>query len=369
MAPSATATRNRTWSILTVVLLLSPGLASALFAMRDAAAPALTLSQDRPALVFETYMIPAGREPLGDDPIISQDFDFLNKGTESVRITDLSASCGCLSPQISSREIAPGDYGRITLPIRTANEPPGLKTHLVTVKYEDPKPREVTLTFNVNLPEKQIIIQPRVLMVMGKITGEHPYIVTISDHRPGRIQTPMKITGVQGSSSLFTAESAGQSTSDGAHRFALSVKFNEPIPAGQHKGVILVSTDDRLFPTLQIPVVVGDKKRPVDEPVSARPDAATVVINSAEPGKSLGTTVSFDIPSKWTFSHFEAFPSALSVRLLTNEPITAETARITAELAVSALPAQGVERGVLTLHATDGSDSEMVTVPVSLNWK
>ena len=362
-------TGSRRWTALTVVVLLSPCLASAVFAMRDAAAPALKLSEGRPALVFGAYMIPASREPMRDEPIISQDFDFLNKGKETVRITDLVPDCACLSPTISSREILPGDFGRITLPIRTTNEPAGLNEYLLTVKYEDPKPRQVTLTLKVNLPEKQLVIQPRVLMVMGKVTGEHPYIVTISDYRPDSITTPMKITGVASSSSLFTAETAGHSTADGVTTSAVSVTFNEPIPAGQHKGVILVSTDDRLFPTLQIPVIVGDQKRPADEPVSISPDAARVVIDTTEPEKSLGTNVSFDIPTKWTVSHFDAFPPALAARVLTTEPVTAETVRVTVELTVSALPARGVERGVLTLHATDGSDPEMVTVPVSLTWK
>ena len=366
--PAAETTSCR-WSILTVILLLSPCFASAVFAMRDSAARALKLSEDRPALVFGAYMIPADREPIRDEPIVSRDFDFLNKGRETVRITDLAPDCACLSPTISSREIPPGDFGRITLPIRTANEPAGLNEYLLTVKYEDPKPRQVTLTLKMNLPEKQLVIQPRVLMVMGKVTGEHPYLVTISDYRPGSIRTPMKITGVATSSSLFTAETAGSSTSDGVSHSAVSVTFNEPIPAGQHKGVILVSTDDPLFPTLQIPVVVGDQKRPADEPVSISPDAARVVIDTAEPEKSLGTTVSFDIPAKWTVTHFDAFPPALAARVLTTKPVTAETVRVTVELAVSALPARGVERGVLTLHATDGSDPEMVAVPVSLTWK
>ncbi len=382
-ATPAAETASWAWSVLSLVLLLSPCLASAVFAMRDQAAPALRVSDVRPALVFGSYMIPAGPEPVGDDPVIVQDFEFMNKGRKSVRITELVPSCGCLSPHISLTEIPsdenvrvtlpvelpPGKHGRVVLPIRTANQDPGIREYIVNVKYEDPKPRQVTLTFKVNLPEKKIVIQPKVLMLMGKVTGEHPYIVTISDHRRNLTASPMKITGVTGSSSLFTAESAGHTVAEGVSTSAVSVTFNEPIPAGQHKGVILVSTDDRLFPILQIPVVVGDPKRPIDESVSVSPAAATVVINSADPEKSLGTTVSFEIPANWIVTHFDAFPAELIAKALSTEPITPQRVRVTAELTVSALPAQGVDRGVLTLHATDGNDPEMVTVPVSFSGK
>lgn len=352
-----------------LVLLACPCLVSAVFTMRDSSAPAVKAEQDRPALVFNTYMLHEGMDPVEPQPLLTPYFSFHNKGKEPVTITELTPSCGCLSAEISAKEIPPGGEGQIKLPIRTRNEAAGFHEYMLTVKYTDPRPREVALTYKVVLPEKQILIEPRVLMVMGRISGSDRNTITISDHRTSRLSSPMKILNVVSSSSLFTAQAAGHSTNDGVNRDAIEVTYADSIPNGQHRGIITVSTDDETYPTLQIPVILGDRKRPVDEPASVSPDSGRVIVDSASPGKSDGTTFRFSVPARWKVTHVETFPPQLIGRIEKTEAIAPDKSQVTVQLSLTELPARGVEQANLTLHAKDGDEAEMVTVPIVLIWR
>lgn len=366
---SGGAPQSRNKALALFAMLLTPCLASAVFATRDAKAPPLTVIDGRPSLVFSSYMIDEGPVPVRSQPLLTPFFFFTNNGKETVRITELKANCGCLAPVAAPMEIPPGGDGRLTLPIRTGNQPAGPREYMVTVHYEDSRPREVSLTYKVILPEKQIEIEPRVLMVMGRISSIDRDIITISDHRPERLTSPLKITSVLSSSTIFSAQLTGHSTVDGVSRDAIEVTYSESIPMGQHKGVITVTTEDEAYPVLQIPVILGDRKRPADEQVSFRPDAGRIIVDSANPEKSQGGVVTFDIPSKWKVSHLDAFPSQLAVKVIATSQDSPDRTRVTVGLSMSELPFRGIEHGSLILHATDGDEAEMVTAPVTLSWK
>lgn len=72
---------------------------------------------------------------------------------------------------------------------------------------------------------------------------------------------------------------------------------------GQHRGLVTITTGDEGYPVIQVPVILGDRRRPEDEAVSLSPDAGRVIVQSSDAAKSVGTSVTFTIPSKWKFSH------------------------------------------------------------------
>ncbi len=352
-----------------IVMILAPCLVSAAFAMRDSAAPALTLEQNRPALVFETYMLHEGPDPIAPQPLLTPWFDFRNNGAETVTIKELSPSCGCLSPEITAKEIPPGGTGRLTLPIKTRNEAAGLREYMVTVKYEDPTPREVALTYKVVLPEKQLEIEPRVLMMMGRISSADHSIISIADYRPERLQSPMKIQKIVSSSSLFSARVIGNTSNDGVSRTAIEVTFTDDIPGGQHRGIVTATTDDETYPVIQIPVILGDRKRAEDDPVTVNPTSGRVLVATSNPSKSTGTTIAFTVPSRWKVTHVETFPTQLTGKIEKSSEFTADQTLVEVSLSLTELPEAGIEQANLTLHATDGDQPEMVTVPITLIWR
>jgi len=327
------------------------------------------VTTSRPALVFSEYLVDYGPEPIAQRPTLTPEFYFRNNASENVQITGMQPSCGCLAPAISETEIPPGKIGKLTLPIRLSNEPSGFREYTVTVSYSDPKPRDVTLTVKAVLPEKSLIVEPRVLMVMGAARGEQQHIVTVSDYRVESADKPMRVTGVTGSSSIFTPELAGQFKSEGANRIAIGVKFRNNAPQGRHRGMINIATDDTMFPIIQVPVMVGDIKRDPSDFVRVSPEVGRVVLNTSTPAESVGMAIAFDIPSRWKVTHCDTFPAEV-VATYESQPGTVpdhQTVRV--QLSISELPQRVIEQAVLTLNATDGDAPEMVTVPINLIWK
>lgn len=352
-----------------VILAVVPCLTAMVFGSKGSNAPPCNVTSHRPALVFSEYLIDYGPMPIAQQPTLTPEFYFRNNGAEQVKITGMQPSCGCLAPGISAKEIEPGAIEKLTLPIRLSNEPSGFREYTVTVSYSDPKPRQVTLTVKAVLPEKLLVVEPRVLMVMGASNGDEQHSVTISDFRPESAEKPMHVTSVTGSSSLFTAELAGQFNRDGANRTLLNVQFRENAPQGRHRGLINVATDDSIFPVIQIPVMVGDTMRDPADAVSVSPETGRIVLNTASPTESVGMTIAFDIPSRWKVTHCDTFPANIVAEYESAPGTVPDHQTVRVQLSIRELPPHGIEQAVLTLNATDGDAPEMVTVPIRLVWK
>ncbi len=358
---------SRVWIV--ALLAFVPCLTAAVFGSQNSNGPPCLVTTSRPALVFSEYLADYGLAPVPQQPTLTPVFYFRNNGSQKVQITGMEPSCGCLAPSISAKEIDPGAIEKLTLPIRLSNEPSGFREYTVTVSYFDPKPRRVTLSVKAVLPEKSLIIEPRVLMIMGAVKAGQQHIVTVSDFRPESVDKPMKVTGVTGSSSLFTAELVGQFNREGASRTSVSVQFRENAPEGRHRGVIDIATDDAQFPMIQVPVMVGDSKRDPSDAVRVSPETGRIVLNSAAPEESAGTMIAFDLPSRWKVTHCDTFPPDIVAKYESVPGTVPDHQTVNVQLSISELPARGIEQAILTLNATDGDAPEMVTVPITLIWK
>ncbi len=359
---------HRQHSALLLSVVSAPIILSAVLQFIPAATPALVVSRDRPALVFESYLIDRSQIPTEMQPVLSEDFYFRNMGDQNVEITDLVPSCGCLGPQVSSRSIKPGETGKLTIPVKTASEPSGPREYLVTVRYKDPDPREVVVTWKVQMPEKQVVIEPRVLMVLGQVTAGEEHQIQIADYRPASQEHPMKLETIECSSSLFTVEQSGAVTAEGAVRQALRLKVTEALPPGQHRGVVSVLTSDKAYPVLQIPVLLGSNRRSDGAVVRVTPELARVVVNTSDNSRSSGMTVNIEVPGSWTFSHAEVYPAPLSVSVSEAALGAGDRKSFNAVIQVPGAPTVGLQQGALTLHCLNGEERQVVTVPLSVVW-
>ena len=130
-----------------------------------------------------------------------------------------------------------------------------------------------------------------------------------------------------------------------------------------------ITTSDEAYPVIQVPVILGDRRRPEDEAVSLSPDAGRVIVHSTDASKSVGTSIAFTIPSKWKVSHIDTFPPQMVGKIEKTEPLGTDKTQLVVKLTISELPTKGIEQGNLTLFAKDGEDSEMVSVPITLTWR
>ncbi len=379
--PHSVATLQRR---LLLFLVLAPCAGSAVFRLKSDSAPALQVVTDRPALVFETYLADSSQYEAESRPVITEEFHFRNQGRNPAEILELKPSCGCLAPQASARIIEPGATGRITLPVRTANEPAGFREYMVNVHYNDPQPREVTLTCRMLLPEKKLLIEPRVVMVMGQQAADAAYTVNISDFRVGRAEQPIQVSRIEATPFFVQASLAGQSTGTELSQTRLSIRFTSDQPPGQHRGLVSVFTSDPDYPVIQIPVVTGsrtaaadpgDNNRPPEAPrARSAPEMGRVVVNRNALSQSAGSDLQITAPADWTPGNIDCWPAQLRAAV-TPPPTDSKTEpeipgqqkyRLSIEL--SDLPPAGLQQGVITLHFSTPEGPRILTVPLSFVW-
>jgi len=348
--------------------LLVPAVWSAIFGNTETTLPPLIVPENQPGLVFETYYYHSPLE-APSQPVVSKEFYFRNEGSESVQITDLVPSCGCLKPTASAPEIAPGEIGRITIPVRTANEPSGTREYLVTVRYLDPSPREATLTWKVVLPEKKLLIEPRVLMVIGDVAGADSHEVFVSDFRSSHQENPLQIYRVESAPDFINAEAAGQTSTATMSRTGLKVGFSAEMPAGQPRGMITLFTNDPEYPALQIPVIAGRPLKAEDSVVDVSPELPRIVVRDDQPDQSQGTDVVVTAPADWTLTTVDVWPKQLHTEVSQLPESDAATAnQRTMSIRVDSLerPDAGVEQGIIRVLWSTPEGNRSVSFPISI---
>jgi hypothetical protein len=220
-------------------------------AMAGRTAPRPVVEPVRPGLAFDQYLVDL--DEIAPTAEITARFGFANSAKTPVQITKWEPSCGCLKPSLRKTEYQPFESGFFTLKIRTAGETPGPHEYRMVVSYNDPEPRQITLTFRVKIPEQQIFVRPRAVMVYqnGKQATSHE--VTVTDLR----SKPATVLAAKCSSNLVTAEIAtAETTTDGHREQKVKLTIAADVPTGNHWSTVTLFTDDSQFPELIVPVQI-----------------------------------------------------------------------------------------------------------------
>jgi hypothetical protein len=239
---------------------------------------------------------------------------------------------------------------------------------MVNIHYEDPRPRTVSITWRVQLPEKKLLIEPRVLMILGSLAGDETLPVRISDFRPGNMDHPLRITEVSAAPALITASVGGQTASADASETTINVRFSQNLPPGKHRGIVTVRTEDPDYPALQIPVIVGRPVPDTERILKASPEMGRVVIRGNKPEESAGTSIAVNMPADWTVDRLETFPAALQATADSPSAHSEGIRQTTLTISVNALPPAGVQQGLITIHFNSSGGPQMLTVPLSIVW-
>jgi hypothetical protein len=237
--------------------------AVAAFALAGRSAPRPVDVPARPALAFDQYLVDLG--PVEPTPEVVARFAFANSGAAPIKITKWEPSCGCLKPTLRKTEYLPFESGYFALKVRTAGETPGLHEYRLKVSYEDPQPRETTLTFRVTIPEQQVFVRPRALAIYQNGRQETSHEVTVFDLRePG-----VTVLATRSSSDLVQAEPLEVTRSpDGERSQKVRITVSADVPKGTNWCTVTLFTDDSRFPELVVPIqVLGPGSR---SPLAAR---------------------------------------------------------------------------------------------------
>lgn len=222
----------------------------------------------RPALAFRQYAVDLG--PISPTGEARGTFVFNNRGGQPVEIQKIVPSCSCLVPRVHRQDtgsrrmaendavgfdqqpFAPGETGRIVLRVQPANESSGPKELFADVYYADPEPRQVRLTFKLQIPERQMTVNPPALIVFHP-EGSSPTVstLTVTDGR----KRPFEILGVEATSELVTTTIGERALAKtGEWSQSLQVTIPGEIPAGRHQILLRIMTSDADFPELRVPV-------------------------------------------------------------------------------------------------------------------
>jgi len=244
------------------VVAVTPFLLAAVVHWGRPPVPLAISATPRPALAFDQYLVDLGpTQPMLE---LHGKFRFRNRGGHPVKLTTVEPSCGCLQPLVSAKEFAPGEDGQILLRMRPANESPGKKEYYADVKYTDPEPREVRITFKLELPERGIMVKPRALLVYqlsGEKTVQELRVIDSRD-RPARIKD------VSVNSPLIGVELGERRPGEtGGIESIIQVIVDGQVSPGRHDAVITVYTDDPETPEVRVPVIIqgprtGDVAKP-----------------------------------------------------------------------------------------------------------
>jgi Protein of unknown function (DUF1573) len=239
-----------------------PLLASFAFCSLDRKQKPLADSIERPAIVFDQYLVNLGE--IHNSARAEAHFRFKNCGTAPARITKVTPSCSCLSPRIEKRPYAPGEISDFTLAVLTTHQTPGPHEYQVTIEYEDPQPRVVTVTFKLII-RREVTIRPAQLIVYQNGIVETEQKVVLTDMRP----KPFRVTSAKCQSPLVRVE-LGKPVDDpeGGRETTIVIHIAAKVPPEGEDCSVVLTTDDPHYPHIPVPIRIRDVHAKVTKPAA-----------------------------------------------------------------------------------------------------
>ena len=212
----------------------------------------------RPALAFDQYAVDL--RTIRPTTVQSAYYTFQNRGAEPVRITKITPSCGCLTPQLQGARdnvIDPDSRGRIEFRMQPANSTPGPHDYTVNVEYTDPDPREIQLLLKLVIPQTMWVDPPALIAYhpKGSTPTEQDFIV--SDGRGGAFE----LTDVSIDTDLVEVAIGESSRSPtGVFQQSVRVVVAGELPSGRKQYLLRIKTSDRNVTELRVPILLEGPK-------------------------------------------------------------------------------------------------------------
>lgn len=198
-----------------------------------------------PAIEFTTREYDFGRLEAGK--AIQHDFTFTNKGDAKLSVTHVLTSCGCLTSTDWSRDIAPGQQGRVPFSFNSTGMA-GDFYRTLTVSTNDPAQPSIMLTIKGEVWQKiQITPATAQLKVLSPSAQVASGSVSIVNHTavPLKLQAPV---------SHSPQLSARVEEIKPGKEFRVHIQTVPPVSTKIIRGLIVIGTNSSETPVLNIPV-------------------------------------------------------------------------------------------------------------------
>ena len=209
----------------------------------------------------------AAKGEIKAGPPLAHAFELVNRSPNTLTITKVEAGCGCVKRTISAAILKPGEAATLTLDVNTLTQPDGANRWQAIVGFQlDDAQRnvgELAVNITANLSREVTVSPPQLAF---STTGEATQQLAIADRRA----KPLSIIKTTGSTPHLTAAVGPR---------GIEVKLAADAPAGQHDEVIVLQTDDPVYPEFRIPVRINKKAA---GQIAASPEELSVRLNSGQ---------------------------------------------------------------------------------------
>jgi len=211
-------------------------------------------------LRVDSPSLDAGEVKIG--PALTRRFAFVNAGTRPLTITELKASCGCMTPTLAHRTYQPGERGEISFEVNTLSQPAGPHRWTLTVGYRCGE-QTTTTTFEITARLiQEIEVTPAALAFQGVGSA----VVTVRDRR----ERSLALQGAHASLPFLIATVEKDST--------IRVAVASDCPEGRHAAAVTIETDDPYYREIKLPVAIVREPR---RPLTATPARVTLVTGAS----------------------------------------------------------------------------------------
>ncbi len=206
---------------------------------------------------------------------LSHRFVFVNRGRETVEVTDVRPSCGCLAPKLEQRRFRPGESGTLLLEVNTLTQPAGANSWRTTIHYKtDGVEHELPLYVCARVV-MEISVEPPSLAIYTDTSISHE--ITVIDRRT----EPLIVRAVSASSPHVRARLGELRRNDaGQWLRSIQVEVLADCPEGHHNESLCICTSDPTYPELKVPFTIVKRPR---QQVSAAPSSILLSEAAGQP--------------------------------------------------------------------------------------
>lgn len=171
-----------------------------------------------------------------------------NVGSDTLRITDVKAQCGCTAVLLADKVLGPSQEGKLSITFNTTGQQ-GRVTKEVFVSSNDPETPKVTIQFTTNVIQLLNLVPAS--FVFDRSVVDSTYTKTITITNPSQKQS-VKILGIDSKFDEVKVSLLKNELMPG-EQTQLQATFH-PTRPGTFQGVISLATDSKLQPTYDVKI-------------------------------------------------------------------------------------------------------------------
>jgi hypothetical protein len=179
-----------------------------------------------------------------------------NIGTDTLRIGEVSASCGCTATFMSKKTLGPNEIGDLSITFNT-HAYSGPVSKQVYVASNDSTSPKLTITFSANVTPPLVINPPQIMFGSASVDTTMLRTMTITN---GLQKGQIKITSVNVDNDVFKVTLMKNELGPG-EQTELQVVIH-PSKPGSIKGDIQLTTDHPNLPVLKFQAFAWVTKKP-----------------------------------------------------------------------------------------------------------